>query len=52
MENVKKGVMKRPKEPLLPRTDMIKSLKNDQFDVLIIGGGATGAGCALDSGNH
>ncbi|KAH8283525.1 hypothetical protein KR018_004947, partial [Drosophila ironensis] len=32
------------------RPQQIKSLMGDQdFDVLIIGGGATGAGCALDS---
>jgi succinate dehydrogenase/fumarate reductase flavoprotein subunit len=28
---------------------MINSLKNDEFDVLIIGGGATGCGVALDA---
>lgn len=37
------------KRPLPPRDDQIKSLQNDSFDVIIIGGGATGAGCALDA---
>lgn len=27
----------------------MKNLKSQDFDVLIIGGGATGAGCALDA---
>ena len=40
----------RAKRTLPPREDQIKSLQTeDEFDVLIIGGGATGAGCALDS---
>ncbi|KAG8267406.1 glycerol-3-phosphate dehydrogenase [Homalodisca vitripennis] len=39
----------RAKRPLPPRDEQIKSLQSGQeFDVLIIGGGATGAGCALD----
>ncbi|KAH8276559.1 hypothetical protein KR018_007912, partial [Drosophila ironensis] len=39
-----------PKISLPTRPQQIKSLMEDQdFDVLIIGGGATGAGCALDS---
>lgn len=39
----------RSKRPLPTRADQIKSLQTDQFDILIIGGGATGAGCALDA---
>ncbi|KAL1124181.1 hypothetical protein AAG570_001951, partial [Ranatra chinensis] len=39
----------RAKRPLPPRDEQIKSLQTDSFDVLIIGGGATGAGCALDA---
>uniref|UniRef100_A0A1B6E7D0 Glycerol-3-phosphate dehydrogenase n=1 Tax=Clastoptera arizonana TaxID=38151 RepID=A0A1B6E7D0_9HEMI len=40
----------RAKRPLPPRDEQIKSLQKDQvFDVLIVGGGATGAGCALDA---
>ncbi|KAF6214579.1 hypothetical protein GE061_009322 [Apolygus lucorum] len=31
------------------REDQLKSLKNESFDILIIGGGATGVGCALDA---
>lgn len=37
------------KRTLPPRNTQIQSLKSDNFDVLIIGGGATGAGCAIDS---
>ncbi|XP_022905976.2 glycerol-3-phosphate dehydrogenase, mitochondrial [Onthophagus taurus] len=37
------------KGPLPSREELINSLKNDCFDVLVIGGGATGAGCALDA---
>ncbi|XP_011193203.1 glycerol-3-phosphate dehydrogenase, mitochondrial [Zeugodacus cucurbitae] len=38
------------KRTLPPRSDQIKSLQSgEEYDVLIIGGGATGAGCALDS---
>ena len=43
---------KRPKRRTLPtREDQIKALKSQKepYDVLIIGGGATGAGCALDA---
>ena len=39
----------RPKRPLPTREAQLQSLKDDTFDVLVIGGGATGAGCALDS---
>lgn len=40
----------RAKRPLPPREDQIKSLQSgEEFDVLIIGGGATGSGCALDA---
>lgn len=38
------------KRPLPPRSDQIKALQSgDEYDVLIIGGGATGSGCALDA---
>jgi glycerol-3-phosphate dehydrogenase len=30
------------------RSSLIQSLKNDAFDLLVIGGGATGTGVALD----
>lgn len=44
------GKKLRAKRTLPPRDEQIKSLQTeDEFDVLIIGGGATGAGCALDS---
>uniref|UniRef100_M4C1M0 Glycerol-3-phosphate dehydrogenase n=1 Tax=Hyaloperonospora arabidopsidis (strain Emoy2) TaxID=559515 RepID=M4C1M0_HYAAE len=31
------------------RAEQLKRLQTEQFDVLIIGGGATGSGCALDA---
>ncbi len=31
------------------RTESLLKLKNEQFDICIIGGGASGAGCALDA---
>jgi glycerol-3-phosphate dehydrogenase len=37
------------KRGLPTREEQIKSLQSDSFDVVIIGGGATGAGCALDA---
>lgn len=37
------------KRPLPTREDQVKTLKSQDYDVLIIGGGATGAGCALDA---
>ncbi|KAK6622699.1 glycerol-3-phosphate dehydrogenase [Polyplax serrata] len=40
---------RREKRPLPNRADQIKSLKVEEFDILIVGGGATGAGCALDA---
>jgi len=44
------GKKLRAKRTLPPRDEQIKSLQTEEeFDVLIIGGGATGAGCALDS---
>uniref|UniRef100_A0A8D8U3P6 Glycerol-3-phosphate dehydrogenase n=1 Tax=Cacopsylla melanoneura TaxID=428564 RepID=A0A8D8U3P6_9HEMI len=40
----------RAKRPLPPREEQIKALTaGEEFDVLIIGGGATGSGCALDA---
>ncbi|XP_045486360.1 glycerol-3-phosphate dehydrogenase, mitochondrial isoform X1 [Pieris rapae] len=40
----------RKKRPLPPRSEQIKNLQaGHTYDVLIIGGGATGAGCALDA---
>ena len=35
--------------PLLSRQEQLKQLKEMEYDVLVIGGGATGAGCALDA---
>ncbi|XP_019533361.1 glycerol-3-phosphate dehydrogenase, mitochondrial isoform X1 [Aedes albopictus] len=40
----------RRKRTLPSRAEQVKSLQSgEEFDVLIIGGGATGAGCALDA---
>ena len=33
--------------PLLTRQEQLKNLKEIEYDVLVIGGGATGSGCAL-----
>lgn len=41
--------IERPKRHIPTREQQIKSLQTDSFDILIIGGGATGVGCALDS---
>uniref|UniRef100_F1KVF7 Glycerol-3-phosphate dehydrogenase n=1 Tax=Ascaris suum TaxID=6253 RepID=F1KVF7_ASCSU len=40
---------KRSSSGLPTRSELLKSLKEEQFDLLVIGGGATGAGVALDS---
>ncbi|XP_050308416.1 glycerol-3-phosphate dehydrogenase, mitochondrial isoform X2 [Anthonomus grandis grandis] len=39
----------RLKRPLPTRNEQIKSLQTDKFDIIVVGGGATGAGCALDA---
>ncbi|XP_047469903.1 glycerol-3-phosphate dehydrogenase, mitochondrial-like isoform X2 [Penaeus chinensis] len=39
----------RPNRSLLTREQQLKNLGSESFDVLVIGGGATGAGCALDA---
>lgn len=44
----KKPVTRRP-PPLPSRAEQLRALKEEEFDVLVIGGGATGAGVALDS---
>lgn len=35
--------------PLPTREEILNSLENDLFDILVIGGGATGTGVALDA---
>lgn len=42
--NQRKKLLKLPS-----RQEQIKKLKEAEFDVLVIGGGATGSGCALDA---
>ena len=39
----------RPTKPFPTRSEQLKALEDEVYDVLVIGGGATGAGCALDS---
>uniref|UniRef100_A0ABM0MC48 Glycerol-3-phosphate dehydrogenase n=1 Tax=Saccoglossus kowalevskii TaxID=10224 RepID=A0ABM0MC48_SACKO len=39
-------------EPLPSREKQMKSLKETEFDVLVIGGGATGCGVALDAASR
>lgn len=34
---------------LLPRCQYVDCLKNEEYDVVVIGGGCVGAGCALDA---
>lgn len=36
-------------KPLPPRQEILKSLQDEEFDILVIGGGATGTGVALDA---
>ncbi len=38
-----------PVKPLPTRSEQLKALEDEIYDVLVIGGGSTGAGCALDS---
>ncbi|KAK9870611.1 hypothetical protein WA026_008172 [Henosepilachna vigintioctopunctata] len=47
--HAQQGVLPRSKKPLPSRQDLLNSLKTESFDVLVIGGGATGVGCALDA---
>ena len=35
--------------PLPTRQQILKSLEEEEFDILVIGGGATGSGVALDA---
>jgi hypothetical protein len=42
---------KRPSGPLPTRNDLIKGLHDEEFDILVIGGGATGAGYKIKSIN-
>ncbi|KAH7714274.1 Protein T25G3.4 [Aphelenchoides avenae] len=47
--DLKTELNKRPSGPLPTRQELLKGLKEEEFDVLVIGGGATGAGVALDA---
>lgn len=40
----------RVKRKLPPRSEQVQTLQSgEEYDVIVIGGGATGAGCALDA---
>ena len=43
------NINKRVKSVLPTRKEQLRRLREDSFDVLVIGGGATGSGCALDA---
>ena len=43
------NINKRVKSVLPTRKEQLRRLREDDFDVLVIGGGATGSGCALDA---
>ncbi|EFN74278.1 Glycerol-3-phosphate dehydrogenase, mitochondrial [Camponotus floridanus] len=47
--HAEKGKPRPPRRTLPTRESQVKTLKSQEYDVLIIGGGATGAGCALDA---
>ena len=52
-EHVKRDVSDtRPRGPLPSRAEQLEKLKTEQLDVLVIGGGATGSGCALDAASR
>ncbi len=38
--------------PVIPRADALAALERDEFDVVVIGGGITGAGVALDAASR
>ena len=38
--------------PVIPRADALAALERDDFDVVVIGGGITGAGVALDAASR
>ena len=37
---------------MIPRADALAALERDEFDVVVIGGGITGAGVALDAASR
>ena len=37
---------------MIPRADALASLERDSFDVVVVGGGITGAGVALDAASR
>ena len=37
---------------MIPRADALRALESDEFDVVVIGGGITGAGVALDAASR
>ncbi len=49
---VKSGVNQMPRGRLPSRQEMLERLRRRPLDVLVVGGGATGAGCALDAASR
>jgi len=49
---VKASESTRPTRALPTRAEQLDSLRKEEFDVLVIGGGATGSGCALDAASR
>ena len=37
---------------MIPRADALASLERDSFDLVVVGGGITGAGVALDASSR
>ena len=37
---------------MIPRADALASLERDSFDLVVVGGGITGAGVALDAASR
>uniref|UniRef100_A0A1B6D6V9 Glycerol-3-phosphate dehydrogenase n=1 Tax=Clastoptera arizonana TaxID=38151 RepID=A0A1B6D6V9_9HEMI len=51
--NDKKTHIPHKGKPNIPsRNELLLSLQNEKFDILVIGGGATGTGCALDAASR
>jgi len=44
--------LNRHKKPLLKRKGVVDALKHEKFDILVVGGGCIGAGCALDAASR
>uniref|UniRef100_A0A914M0U5 Glycerol-3-phosphate dehydrogenase n=1 Tax=Meloidogyne incognita TaxID=6306 RepID=A0A914M0U5_MELIC len=49
LETKQQQLNRRPSGPLPSRKELLNGLREEEFDILVIGGGATGAGVALDA---